>query len=170
MSNSPGSKEPSPEGDTAAIYPLVDVEAVASPSTTPQLNGAEGTDNETDPSPTANITTSTPSSVRDCNSDYIQELLQTVRDTENPSDIPEEHTSILCESVDNFWQYRVLTAPTTYIPTDREFALFNYFRSSKFRDNLVAQRLVARYWDSKSGVTQEVGSELGNVDAEQSSL
>lgn len=170
MRNTTDTIEASP-ADGTAVSSSVDAEAA---STTPQFNGdTEDADNESAAGPTANIitsttttTTTTPSFTHDCNSDYIQQLLQIARDAESPSDISEEHSRILCEAVDFFWQCSVLRAPETYVPTDREFALFNYFRSPKYKDNAVAQRLVARYWDSKSDMTEEVGNGHGDIDTE----
>ena len=75
----------------------------------------------------------------------ILRALQSARNAEDGSITPEV-AAILENAIRAIWQ-RVLSQPDTYILTQEEFTVFNYFQD-RFRGNVIAQRARARYWDS----------------------
>ncbi|KAI5279877.1 hypothetical protein KEM54_003987, partial [Ascosphaera aggregata] len=88
--------------------------------------------------------------VEDPNSPLVQQTLEAVRSAEGPKEIAENQRQILDRAIDILWR-KVQSKPDSLILTDKEFALFNFFRQSRFRDDPIAQELVSRYWDNRPG-------------------
>lgn len=92
--------------------------------------------------------------VEDPNSPLVQQTLEAVRSAEGPKEIAETQRQILDRAINSLW-HKVQAKPHSLILTDKEFALFNFFRQSRFRDEPLAQELVSRYWDNRPGYCSE---------------
>ena len=64
------------------------------------------------------------------------------------NDIRPEVLQFLQRAIEDLWQH-IQAQPDTYIMTQLEFRVFNYFRA-RFVNNSTAQRAIARYWDNTS--------------------
>ena len=75
----------------------------------------------------------------------ILRALEIARNTEDGPIAPEIVT-ILENTIRAIWR-RIQSQPDSYVLTQEEYAVFNYFQD-RFRGNATAQRARARYWDN----------------------
>ena len=74
--------------------------------------------------------------------------LEIAKDNES-GQIPPAVTTLLERSVSDIWR-RIQAQPTTYMMTKEQYAVFNYYRS-RYGNDPVAQRAIARFWDHYRG-------------------
>ena len=79
----------------------------------------------------------------------VSRALDIARNCETGNDDPQAMT-ILQAAYQTYWEH-IQAHPTSYLLTDLEFAVFNYFQE-RHRHDAVAQRATKRYWDNKRAV------------------
>ncbi|EEP80863.1 conserved hypothetical protein [Uncinocarpus reesii 1704] len=81
----------------------------------------------------------------DPNGEAVRRALEAARNNQD-GQIDPRVSAILETAIGELWR-KIQSQPDSYILTDNEFALFNYFQD-RFRESAVAQRAVARYWNN----------------------
>ncbi|KAI5290117.1 hypothetical protein KEM52_000562 [Ascosphaera acerosa] len=84
----------------------------------------------------------------DADSDYVFHTLDTVRSVSDPEEVTAEQCRVLECAMDSLWD-RILVAPFATRLTDREFALFNYFRRARYHGSPLAALITWLYWERR---------------------
>ncbi|KAJ5353255.1 hypothetical protein N7541_004079 [Penicillium brevicompactum] len=76
----------------------------------------------------------------------IRQALEHARECED-GPVDASTATVLDATITELWN-RIQSQPDTYVLSPDEFALFNYFLTTRYRGSPVAQRAVARFWDN----------------------
>ncbi|CAG8060145.1 unnamed protein product, partial [Penicillium nalgiovense] len=76
----------------------------------------------------------------------IRQALEHARECEDGS-VNVQSAAVLEAAITELWN-RIQAQPDSYVLTPDEFALFNYFLTTRYRGSTVAQRAVARFWNN----------------------
>ncbi|KAK2735967.1 hypothetical protein FQN57_001040 [Myotisia sp. PD_48] len=91
------------------------------------------------------------------NTETVQRALETARNSEG-DEIDTTVSAILEAAINELWR-KIGLQPNSYILTRQEFSLFNYFRD-RFRNSLVAQQAVERFWNNFRGEPSDIDGYL----------
>ncbi|CAP92851.1 hypothetical protein E8E15_001716 [Penicillium rubens] len=81
----------------------------------------------------------------------IRQALEHARECED-GPVNAQSAAVLEAAITELWN-RIQAQPESYVLTPDEFALFNYFLATRYRGSTVAQRAVARFWNSYQKTT-----------------
>ncbi|CAG8885745.1 unnamed protein product [Penicillium egyptiacum] len=79
----------------------------------------------------------------------IRQALEHARECED-GPVNAQSAAVLEAAITELWN-RIQAQPDSYVLTPDEFALFNYFLTTRYRGSTVAQRAVARFWNNYQG-------------------
>ncbi|CAG8096482.1 unnamed protein product [Penicillium nalgiovense] len=76
----------------------------------------------------------------------IRQALEHARECEDGF-VNVQSAAVLEAAITELWN-RIQAQPDSYVLTPDEFALFNYFLTTRYRGSTVARRAVARFWNN----------------------
>ena len=78
----------------------------------------------------------------------LAKALEIAKENQN-GPVPPPVTAMLEKKISDIWR-RIMAQPNTYVLSQEEFSVFNYYRS-RYDNNRVAQDAVARFWSHYKG-------------------